>query len=89
MPVAEAEPVFNNGTSFTDENDAEHVSQPLAATDGRYGCVPSRSRADLPAKYRVPLYRYHYEGYSFAEVGERLRLMVSTVRAKLARARQN
>ena len=50
------------------------MSQPLAAPDGRYGCVPSRSRADLPAKYRVPLYRYHYEGYSFAEVGERLRL---------------
>ena len=41
----------------------------------------------LPAKYRLPLYLYYYEGYSAAEVGELLRLNVSTVQTRLARAR--
>lgn len=42
----------------------------------------------LPAKYRVPLYLYYYEGYSVAEVGELLGLKVSTVQTRLARARE-
>ena len=41
----------------------------------------------LPAKYRLPLYLYYYEGYSAAEVGELLGLNVSTVQTRLARAR--
>lgn len=41
----------------------------------------------LPGKYRVPLYLYYYEGYSVAEIGELLRLNVSTVQTRLARAR--
>lgn len=41
----------------------------------------------LPAKYRVPLYLYYYEGYSAGEVGELLHLNVSTVQTRLARAR--
>lgn len=41
----------------------------------------------LPAKYRMPLYLYYYEGYSVAEVGELLRLNASTVQTRLARAR--
>lgn len=42
----------------------------------------------LPAKYRLPLYLYYYEGYSVAEVGELLGLKVSTVQTRLARARE-
>ena len=42
---------------------------------------------DLPAKYRVPLYLYYYEGYSVDEVGELLTLKPSTVQTRLARAR--
>lgn len=42
----------------------------------------------LPKKYRVPLYLYHYEGYSTAEVGALLELNVSTVRTRLERARK-
>ena len=42
----------------------------------------------LPKKYRVPLYLYHYEGYSAAEVGALLGLNVSTVRTRLERARK-
>ena len=41
----------------------------------------------LPAKYRVPLYLYYYEGYSVDEVGELLKLKASTVQTRLARAR--
>lgn len=41
----------------------------------------------LPARYRVPLYLYYYEGYSVAEVGELLHLKVSTVQTRLARGR--
>lgn len=41
----------------------------------------------LPAKYRLPLYLYYYEGYSVAEVGELLRMNPSTVQTRLARAR--
>jgi len=42
----------------------------------------------LPAKYRVPLYLYYYEGYTAAEVGELLGLRPSTVQTRLARARE-
>lgn len=42
---------------------------------------------ELPAKYRVPLYLYYYEGYSVNEIGEFLDLKASTVQTRLARAR--
>lgn len=42
---------------------------------------------ELPAKYRVPLYLYYYEGYSVNEIGELLELKASTVQTRLARAR--
>ena len=42
----------------------------------------------LPAKYRLPLYLYYYEGYTAAEVGELLGLKPSTVQTRLARARE-
>ena len=41
----------------------------------------------LPAKYRLPLYLYYFEGYAVAEVGELLGLNPSTVQTWLARAR--
>ena len=41
----------------------------------------------LPAKYRVPLYLYYYEGYKVDEVGELLGLKPSTVQTRLARGR--
>ena len=36
----------------------------------------------------LPLYLYYYEGYTAAEVGELLGLGPSTVRTRLARARE-
>lgn len=41
----------------------------------------------LPAKYRVPLYLYYYEGYGVGEIGEMLEMKTSTVQTRLARAR--
>ena len=42
----------------------------------------------LPPKYRVPLYLYHYEGYSVQEIGKLLHMNPSTVRTRLSRARE-
>ena len=42
----------------------------------------------LPAKYRLPLYLYYYEGYTAPEVGELLGLKPSTVQTRLSRARE-
>lgn len=46
-----------------------------------------RAVMDLPAKYRLPLYLYYFEGYAVAEVGQLLDLNPSTVQTRLARAR--
>lgn len=46
-----------------------------------------RAVMDLPAKYRLPLYLYYFEGYAVAEVGQLLGLNPSTVQTRLARAR--
>ena len=42
----------------------------------------------LPKKYRVPLYLYHYEGYSVREISALLRANPSTIRTRLSRARE-
>lgn len=42
----------------------------------------------LPAKYRVPLYLYYYEGYAVAEIGEIMGLKPSTVQTRLSRGRE-
>ena len=42
----------------------------------------------LPAKDRVPLYLYYYEGYAVAEIGEILGLKPSTVQTRLSRGRE-
>lgn len=47
-----------------------------------------QSVMELPAKYRVPLYLYYYEGYSVDETGEILGLKPSTVQTRLARGRE-
>ena len=43
---------------------------------------------DLPAKYRLPLYLYYFEGYTAGEVGRLLGVKESTVQTRLARARE-
>ena len=47
-----------------------------------------RAVMDLPAKYRLAIYLYYYEGYSVREVGELTRTRESTVQTRLARARE-
>ena len=64
----------------------EHCPEP-SFTDPGQSALYEAVRA-LPAKYRLPLYLYYYEGYSAAEVGELLGLKVSTVQTRLARGRE-
>ncbi len=42
----------------------------------------------LPPKYRVVIYLHYYEQYSAAEIGELLKIPVSTVTTRLARGRE-
>ncbi|WP_141505258.1 sigma-70 family RNA polymerase sigma factor [Paenibacillus luteus] len=43
---------------------------------------------DLPAKYRIVIYLYYYEGYSTAEIAGLLKRNENTVRTQLKRARE-
>jgi RNA polymerase sigma-70 factor (ECF subfamily) len=43
----------------------------------------------LPAKYKLPVYLYYYEGYSTAEIAEMLNIKHATLRTQLRTARQN
>ena len=43
---------------------------------------------DLPKKYRLPIYLYHYEGYSTEEVAELLSIPRGTVCIRLKRGRE-
>ena len=61
------------------------------------GALPAQPREDLelleqvlalPAKYRLPLYLYYYEGYSVEEVGRLTGRKASTVQTQLARGRE-
>ena len=42
----------------------------------------------LPKKYRIPLYLFHYEGYSIQEISDLLNTNPSTIRTRLSRARE-
>ena len=64
----------------------EHCPEPSFTEPGQ-SALYEAVRA-LPAKYRLPLYLYYYEGYSVAETGELLGLKVSTVQTRLARGRE-
>jgi RNA polymerase sigma-70 factor (ECF subfamily) len=43
---------------------------------------------ELPAKYRVTLYLFYYEGYTTAQIAQALRTPEATVRTHLSRGRQ-
>lgn len=57
--------------------------------------LPTREHSDLfeavmalPAKYRVPILLYYYDGYATAEIAELLALPDATVRTRLRRGRE-
>ena len=67
----------------------------VSLEEAREPVVQDRERRELyeavmglPAKYRVPLYLYYYEGYAVAEIGEILGLKPSTVQTRLSRGRE-
>lgn len=43
---------------------------------------------ELPKKYRLPIYLYHYEGYSTQEISQILKLPAGTVCTQLKRGRE-
>lgn len=43
---------------------------------------------ELEEKYRLPVYLYYFEGYSSKEIAEILHINASTIRSRLAKARQ-
>lgn len=63
----------------------ESCREPEFSTPERSGLY--QAVMALPAKYRLPLYLYYFEGYAVAEVGQLLGLNPSTVQTRLARAR--
>ena len=57
--------------------------------------LPSQDHSDLfeavmglPARYRLPIHLFYYEGYSTAEIARLLSLPEATVRTHLARGRE-
>lgn len=64
----------------------EEWTQPAFSDPGRRELW--EAVAALPAKYRLPLYLYYFEGYSVGEVGELTDLKASTVQTRLSRARE-
>lgn len=67
-----------------------HVSiegYPEPAASERSGGVLESVLA-LPAKYRVPIYLFYYEGYSTQEVAAILKIPKNTVCTRLKRARE-
>ena len=47
-----------------------------------------RKIAQLPPKYRVPMYLYYFEGYSIKEIAELTGSKTSTLQTRLARGRE-
>lgn len=43
---------------------------------------------ELEEKYRLPVYLYYFEGYHSAEIAKILHVNASTIRSRLARARE-
>lgn len=71
---------------FGSVHDAEDAAQPCADEPEAQAVVEEILR--LPKKYRVPLYLYHYEGYSVREISALLKANPSTIRTRLSRARE-
>ncbi len=61
----------------------ETIPAPAYETDDTIRAVMS-----LPPKYRVVIYLRYYEEYTTAEIGELLKLPVSTVTTRLSRGRE-
>lgn len=64
----------------------EHCAQMAAPSSPDNDILQSVN--ELPAKYRVVIYLYYYEGYSTQEISHLLGLSVSAVCTRLTRARK-
>ena len=84
--------LWRTDAAFAGEDHLRHWLARVAVTEPAFEDRARRelyqSVMELPAKYRVPLYLYYYEGYSVDETGEILGLKPSTVQTRLARGRE-
>ncbi|MBQ8920648.1 MAG: sigma-70 family RNA polymerase sigma factor [Oscillospiraceae bacterium] len=70
-----------------DERLPEELAHPPAQADADLQSVMQAVNA-LPEKYRLPLVLFAIEGYSVRETADMLKLNESTVRTRVARARE-
>ena len=65
----------------------EPLNEDISAPEGpREGSVTQAVLA-LPARYRIPIHLYYYEGYSVAEISKIIGKSEGTVKSRLSRAR--
>lgn len=65
----------------------EPLEEDMSAPEGpREGSVTQAVLA-LPARYRIPIHLYYYEGYSVAEISKIIGKSEGTVKSRLSRAR--
>lgn len=72
---------------FVSFDDLENVVSDECKTDSDekeiYSCLMT-----LPEKYRVPLYLYYYEGYSYREIAKILKIGESAAAMRISRAKK-
>ena len=61
----------------------ENLSAPERPEEG----IVTQAVLSLPARYRIPIHLYYYEGYSVAEIARILGRSEGTVKSRLFRAR--
>ena len=61
----------------------EDISAPEAPQEGSV----TLAVLALPARYRIPIHLYYYEGYSVAEIAKIINKSEGTVKSRLSRAR--
>ena len=65
----------------------EPLPEDLSASEGPQEGSVTEAVLALPARYRIPIHLYYYEGYSVAEISKIIGRSEGTVKSRLSRAR--
>lgn len=66
----------------------EPLTEDMTAPEAQEPGSVTQAVLSLPARYRIPIHLYYYEGYSVAEVAGLLGKSQGTVKSRLFRARE-
>ena len=66
----------------------EPLTEDMTAPEAQEPGSVTQAVLSLPARYRIPIHMYYYEGYSVAEVAGLLGKSQGTVKSRLFRARE-